>query len=381
MKRIFDKSDLHEFTGHFVAYDPGPSHVLANDKKPPVGEEGLSFGFIWGRGCDLSFCDIHKLIKSGSIHSSIGISNGRLSATRLSMRLATVDELIVIKDMLANQEAVLDYTNRDDGLCIVEDALANLLDEACTKELCLDEAKKNRQAARKEAEKVIKWIRETAPKIEFKNCKKEHAQMICPVDGEPLIERVVTRTCSVPSAESGHDIYLQCDELTPGKGCVGEKTKYVVRLKRAEPAEPLISPSTSAMLLTTALYSASFSALSEAVGDTLYLTGLCNKTNATRVKQASQLMMVYLSGSILSSAASLATTKVLEKTGCVSQQNAQRAGLAVAVGMNVGARLLTPTGLAVTAVSMASSRFGLWAEKQAVARLSQDTENSLRVIN
>jgi hypothetical protein len=202
----------------------------------------------------------------------------------------------------------------------------------------------------------------SATTIHFKGCIENNAgQMVCNANiFTGNTQFIVTRhNVSQPWKEIPGDIYTDCQKGFPKEVCHGQYTDFT-----NQPIDT--TPSVSSAVGQAAIYNASTAALSEAAGDILYINGLVSPENAARVKRGTQLLMVYLTGSIYSSAAAWGVSKGLEKTGLVSSKNANWAGQAVGIGINLGTKLFTPTGAAATAVGFFASKAGVMAEKAIV---------------
>jgi hypothetical protein len=128
-----------------------------------------------------------------------------------------------------------------------------------------------------------------------------------------------------------------------------------------------------------ALYSATTAALSEAAGDILFLNGLISSENAAHVKKGTQLLMIYLTGSMHSYTVAWGVAKGLEITGLVSSENANWAGQAAGIGVNLGLKLLTPAGAAATVAGYFASYAAVRAEK-AVMKACTDQKPSHRIL-
>ena len=110
-------------------------------------------------------------------------------------------------------------------------------------------------------------------------------------------------------------------------------------------------------------------ALVEGVTDTLRLLNYVDEQDAENVRLAMSVMLIACSGSWLASGASMATKSLLKKAGCrpsIADASATVVSCAVSLGVNA-----TPTGLLATAVNLASSKFGFWAEKKVVAHFDK----------
>lgn len=382
MKKISVASDVFEFAGLFVAVKVTlPSYFGSKEKFPIIGDDGLLFAYIEERASiwkgETSY-RMAELLKEDAIDSNNALIDSKLSEVSMHMRLATPEELASIKTLIEIKEARFEMRNSIHTLHQIEDAISML-----TRGITSEEFYRERLGPRRwlEAEHL-------APKIDFKDClESADGRMMCRPEVEPEVSSqfLIRYVSKYPShstqswAEIGADSYPRCQTFPTGaikKICRGEKTEYIEKYISLESETPDPIRTTLTTLGTAALRSAYYTALSEAVGDSLYLTGLLSKTNAERVKEASQLMLVYLSGSILSLGASWTVSRLLQKTG-MSKQKAQYTGQAIAIGINAGVDLFTPTGLALTAVSMTASRFGFWAEKKAVSAITRTTEKKL----
>ena len=182
--------------------------------------------------------------------------------------------------------------------------------------------------------------------------------------------RVVKKLDFVKSwNETKYDDTFKCEPLPdgqPGQYCLGKTTKFTERpWNPIPPAEP----NTAAVLGSAALSGFASTALVEGVTDTLRLLNYVDEKNAENVRLAMSFMLIACSGSWLASGASIATKSLLKKAGCkpaIADASATVVSCAVSLGVNA-----TPTGLLATAVNLASSKFGFWAEKKVVARFDK----------
>ena len=182
--------------------------------------------------------------------------------------------------------------------------------------------------------------------------------------------RVVNRLPSVSSwNETGYDDSFQCQPLADGQEgqyCLGQTTEFIEQPKHPIPPT---EPNTAAVLGSAALSGFASTALVEGVTDTLRLLNYVDEQDAENVRLAMSVMLIACSGSWLASGASMATKSLLKKAGCrpsIADASATVVSCAVSLGVNA-----TPTGLLATAVNLASSKFGFWAEKKVVAHFDK----------
>ena len=201
----------------------------------------------------------------------------------------------------------------------------------------------------------------------WKGCEHQRdGSYVCPDPNDPNIIRVINKLSSAGSwNETGYDDTFQCQPL-PGdheiQYCLGKKTEFIERLKNPRP--PSTEPNTAAVLGSAALSGFASTAFIEGIGDTLRLLNYADESQAENVKLVLGLSLIACSGSWLAPGASMATKYLLKTAGCSpSLANASATAVSCAVSLGVNA---TPTGLLATAVNLASSKFGFWAEKKVV---------------
>jgi len=241
------------------------------------------------------------------------------------------------------------------------------------------EAIQQQEIAKQDAIKLEYWKQraqnERTPKVMFdEKCEAlTDGTLSCPSEHWMGLRHIIEKKPFVKESwrEIGGETFSNCDyvgDRYTHRICSGQKTtlteKYInPRMDRPEPQ------GTFTVLGTAALQAAFITALSEAIGDIFYLTGIVNEANAARIKKMTQMIMIYFFGSFMSIVVAWGTEKLLKKTGVLSEQNAHFAGQTASICFNTGTSLLTPMGVAVTAVSLASGQVGLFAEKKAVAVL------------
>jgi hypothetical protein len=248
--------------------------------------------------------------------------------------------------------------------------------------------------------------------FEFNNCKEDQGNQICVLDSNDTPLDCVTEAAiayprpqltmfgegcqqknpqgavvsKLPSttqswSEIKNDKY-QCQQGYPysvsDTVCIGEETKLVKRTLSSKERQ-LFEPGVVSTLSTAAAYGALYAIAPELLGDSFRLLGLASEESAEKIKWASSLLLVGLSGSWLSAGAAMSSEYLLNKAGC-SERSSRLAGQAVAVGVNL-AQSFTPMGAATLCVSSLAGKFGLWAEKRVVKSMELYTAPSFNEEN
>jgi hypothetical protein len=243
---------------------------------------------------------------------------------------------------------------------------------------------------------------------DFNHCKENQAEdMICVLYGQQAPKDCATERARYPRPKLSHygdgcaytnpsgvvvsklpsttkswseidgDTY-QCYQSYPYGAsdtvCIGEETKLVKRLILPEEQE-LFEPGTISTLGTAATYGAAYAVAPELLGDAFRLLGLASEASAEKIKWATSLILVGLSGSWLSAGAAWGSERLLKKIGC-SDTSSRLSGQAVAVSLNL-AQSFTPMGAATLCVSALAGKFGLWAEKRVVEAIAPHSAPSL----
>jgi ankyrin repeat protein len=152
------------------------------------------------------------------------------------------------------------------------------------------------------------------------------------------------------------DVFYDCEPFDGDTiNCHTEKS---ILIDEASMNEPAIIDT----LATAALYGAMITAVPEAIGDALYLSGYVSKANAEYVKQASTLLYLGLTGTWMGPVVSWMSSEALKKAGC-SRVTATRMGNTIA--FLTGAQI-TPLNIAATTVSHVAAKLSLPVEKYLV---------------
>lgn len=179
-------------------------------------------------------------------------------------------------------------------------------------------------------------------------------------------QRIVSRLNATPWSDIQGDNYYHCESFEkdgiPTRQCMGENTE-MVELDIANRHVSVQQLSVAYQFGSSALMGAAFTAVPEAIGDTLHLSGLLSEENAVYVKHSINAGLIVATGSWLSVVVSIATTTILQQLGC-SESKARMAGNTVAFIMNL-IKDLTPIGVASGVANYAGARLGLWGEKKA----------------
>ena len=189
-------------------------------------------------------------------------------------------------------------------------------------------------------------------------------QLLC-INAEMTKARIVSKASAKPWREVSGDHFSQCETVRQDsvevKHCIGEKTEYV-ELDITRPAKPTLASTLGA----AAVHGAVCAALPEAIGDTLYLSGIMTEGNAEKIKLVTNAAMILATGSYLATGASWVATTALKFFGCSNAQ-ARIGGNAASFLVNTVYNF-TPTGVATTAattaISYAAGCLSLWAEKR-----------------
>ncbi|MGC1181484.1 hypothetical protein [Legionella sp.] len=131
MKNILQSDDVDEFSGKFVAIHVTlPSYFGRKEEFPIIRDNSLLFAFIWNHKCNLkdgeTGYDMSELLKKDvrpSIHTLI---NSKLSQVTMQMRLATDEELDIIRTLIKTKEAKFEYEGYKDSLIKIDDAINEL---------------------------------------------------------------------------------------------------------------------------------------------------------------------------------------------------------------------------------------------------------------
>ena len=122
-----------------------------------------------------------------------------------------------------------------------------------------------------------------------------------------------------------------------------------------------------------------FTAIPEAIGDTLYLSGAMSKQASQTTKATINLLMMLMLGSWAAMLFGQATKYSLKAIG-YSEALSSSAGNAVNLFCNI-ANNLTPTGFISTVANYFGGRLGFWAEKAVVQQFCSETDYTQCEIN
>lgn len=197
-----------------------------------------------------------------------------------------------------------------------------------------------------------------------------------------LVSKLPVQARQIEHPENDYSDRYDFCEFSSDKGrqvyhCVGQHTEFI----EYDPTEENgLQPSIFTHFANTVLHGALYSAFPEAVGDTLYITGLLSKRNSEYSKTATNLIMMLFTTSYLTVLLQWMFVNFLMQIG-FSQSHSRAAGNALAFAISLGNKV-TPQGFAMTATHYCAGRVGLWAEKSLVKSCVKcDSERDSEIVD